>query len=146
MLLAAGLEPRTAVGILKAIIKATNETKTTEFDKLCNRFERLYKRRNVIAHGAWLRGNRPGSIKAQTVKSVGDVRIERHDYTALEILAVAHRVHAFRKDFIKFFREIGYWKRKHETLPDIDGPPIPLPHSPGQNPEIDDLAPTDDKS
>jgi hypothetical protein len=112
ILLASGMDPRTSMGILQGIVRRSDEAGAEEFDKLKSRFEKVYKRRNIVAHGVWRTGKRPKAIGTTSLKSVGDVRFDDSEYTPLEMIALAHRIHAFRGDLIKFFRKRGYWKRR----------------------------------
>ncbi|HEX4296287.1 MAG TPA: hypothetical protein VHZ29_19295 [Rhizomicrobium sp.] len=128
VLLASGMDARTSMGILQGLVRKLDDASIAEFDKIKNRFERLYKRRNVVAHSNWREGKRPKSISATALKSVGDVRLEVSEYTALEMIAVAHRIHAFRSDIVKFFRARGLWK----TAPSPKKPTSPNPQSTGE--------------
>jgi hypothetical protein len=118
VLLGSGMDVRTAMGILKGLFRLAlknDEPEFEAFNKLFNRFGKLYGRRNVVAHGAWRKGKRPKSIESTSLKTVGDIDAETSNYTALELVALAHRIHAFRVDLIKFLQ-------KHRLAPRSTSP------------------------
>lgn len=119
MLLASGMDPRTSIGILAGVTRRGGEEVAAEFDKLKSRFEKLYKARNIVAHSRWGKGKRPKSIGATNFKSVGDIRQEYSEYTALELIALAHRIYAFRRDLSKFMRRHGLWLQTSPEKPEV---------------------------
>lgn len=83
-----GMDARILLGLAKSLTGQLFHKDTDEFNKLADKLDKLGQKRNVVAHGSWTPGKRPGSIQTTHAKTVGRIRTERHEYTARELTAL----------------------------------------------------------
>jgi hypothetical protein len=121
LLLGSGMDNRTMAGLLRSVVQAVYPASADEFAKLIDRVLDEGKRRHIIAHAVWREGSRPGSMKTFSIRAVGEIKYEEHDFTAAEINRLAHRIKAVRLEFIRSMRRHGYFG----PLP--GKPPSPAP-------------------
>jgi len=122
MLLGSGMDSRTMIGLLKGIVREAFPDDADEFDKLADDLAQEGKRRNAIAHGVWRKGKRPNSIRTMSIRSVGQIKLDEHEYTAAEMDRLAERTKAARGELVKFLLRHGYMRT---SLPDKSSPPDP---------------------
>jgi hypothetical protein len=115
----AGMDYRIAVGLLRGVIRGLYPDQADEFDKRAEKLEKEGKRRHVIAHALWRQGRRPGSIQTTTLRSVGRIELERHEFTAEEMARLANRIRRARIAVVSWLRHLGYFDR---TPPSPDKP------------------------
>jgi len=108
--LVTGMDARVKLGILKAVFRARHPDDGDEFDKLADKLGRLGHVRNVVAHGHWLAGKRPGTIEAASWRSSNRLGVEMHAYTAKELHSVADRIKDCTWSLAEFVQPFGYWK------------------------------------
>src|SRR5262249_22796787 len=108
--LVTGMEARVKLGILKAVFRARHPHDGDEFDKLANKLGKLGHVRNVVAHGHWLAGDRPGTIGAASWRSSNRLAVDMHAFTAKELHSVADRIKDCTWRLAEFLQMRGYWK------------------------------------
>jgi hypothetical protein len=108
--LVTGMDTRVKLGILKAVFRARHPVDADEFDKLAEKLDKLGKVRNVVAHGNWVAGGRPGTIQATSWISSNKLGMKSHAFTAKELHSTADRIKDTTWEFAEFFQTRGYWK------------------------------------
>ena len=102
------MDSRTTAGLLRGLVQFAFPAEADEFSKLIDRLTDEGKRRNVIAHSVWRKGDRPGSVRTFAIRAVGEIRYEAHDFTAAEMERLAERIREVRRDLIRFMSRLGY--------------------------------------
>jgi hypothetical protein len=88
--LVVGMDIRVKLGLLRAVFHARRPADADKFDKIISKIDRLGKRRNLIAHGVWRLGNRPGSIECASFSAAGGrLKSEQHSFTVIELNGLA---------------------------------------------------------
>jgi hypothetical protein len=113
--LVTGMDARVKLGILKAVFRARHPDDGDEFDKLANKLGKLGQVRNVIAHGHWLAGQRPGTIEAASWRATNRLAVETHAFTARELHSAAERIKDCTWRLAEFLQARGYWKSSPPT-------------------------------
>jgi hypothetical protein len=108
--LVTGMDARVKLGILKAVFRARHPADADEFDKLAEKLDKLGKVRNVVAHGYWTVGDRPGTIEATSWISSTKLGMRAHAFTARELHSAADRIRDTTWQFAEFLQARGYWK------------------------------------
>lgn len=117
MLLGSGMDNRTMAGLLRGIIQGTFPNSADEFGRLVDRILDEGKRRNVIAHAVWRKGSRPASVQTFAIRAVGEIRYDKHDFTAAEMERLAARIKKVRREFVSFMNRHGYFRALHGRPP-----------------------------
>ena len=144
--LVTGLEPRTSLGILKAVFHSRHPNKSENLNALVDALAKLLRKRNIVAHGRWTKGNRPHTIECASFISSGELRVEIHAYTPEELNELAERISRKTFEFGEFLQANGYW-RPSPPLDETGGPTPAPPHRQAKNNRgKNSLAPSGDKS
>ena len=109
-----GMEVRLILGLSKSLVKYRYPKDIEEFERLVKRLEKLYGKRNLIAHGLWTKGDKPNSIRTLRVLTVGAVRMQPREYTIEESDGVATRIWECGRDLTTFLRNKGLLSKEEE--------------------------------
>lgn len=113
----AGMDSRTALGLLQSSFRARYPNDADEFDKIAKKLSTFSKTRNIIAHGRWQKGKRPNTIETKYFSAMGTLKVETHAYTAAEMMATATRMMETLQVFVRFLQGRGFWKSPPAHLP-----------------------------
>lgn len=113
MLVSAGMSDRTAIGLIKSMVRSYRPKTADEFDKIADKLLGDGETRDIIAHAMWDKGKRPGSISVSVLKTVGKVKHTRHEYTVKELHEVLLR-------FYDHFFDMMAWLIANELPIPID--------------------------
>jgi len=122
-----GMDVRVKMGLIKAVFRARFPKNADEFDKLIGKLNKLYDRRNTIAHGNWRTGKRPNSIATSWFKASGELGSSERGYTARELRLLAYLILERTTRLISFLQTHGFWR----GMPSLDklSEPNPPPNS-----------------
>jgi hypothetical protein len=137
--LVTGMEPRTALGILKAVFRARHPKDADALDKIADKLSKLLGVRNVIAHGKWRRGKRPRTIECTTFFSSTKLRAEVHAFTPDELNSTADRIKDCTWRLADFLQAHGYWKPSKPAEQFYEPTPEPQSRKRGNNRRKRDL-------
>lgn len=113
-----GMGAQTLVGMLKTLGRIRHEEDADEFDKLLDKINKAFSRRDTFAHAAWARGKRPNSAQPLLAKTVGRLRkTQEVDYTPKEILKWAE---TFGRLSLALMMFLGRWNLVPETTPQTE--------------------------
>jgi hypothetical protein len=115
MMMASGMDSRTMLGLLRGLLQAGFPASAEEFSKLAERIADEGKRRNIVAHAAWLPGNRRGSIRTFAIRTVGELRLDEHEFTAAELERLSGRIKSAREALVRFMIRRGYYSALRGT-------------------------------
>jgi len=121
--LVTGMSTRVAMGILRAVFRARHPSGGNELDRIADKLDKLGKVRDVVAHGRWTAGRRPGSIEAASFISSRKLGVRIHGFTAKELDATADRIKEETWNLATFLQKHGYWKPIEPPGPS----PLPTP-------------------
>lgn len=103
LILVSGMDSRTMLGLTKSFVAIQFPERADEFDRLADKLDKEGKRRNIVAHGWWLSGDRPNSIKTSVWKTIGRAKTEPHDYTVDELRNMAKRIYKLGRRLTEFW-------------------------------------------
>ncbi len=110
VLIGAGMTPRTVLGLMNGLFDLALAPDTAvAFKKLSDHILDCGQSRDAIAHGAWRKGKRPGSITTASVRAVGQIRLEQREFTVSEMTQLAERIRVDRLALLRFMRDRGYF-------------------------------------
>lgn len=121
-LLLNNMEARTTAGLLKVIFRARFFSDADEFDALVDKLMKEKSRRDVVAHGKWRLGKRPNTYSATMFKSVGQLGVDTHEFSADEMKALAARIRQKASAMVTFLNARGYWQPLEPPSPPDDLP------------------------
>ena len=104
------MDTRVKLSILKAVFRARHSADADQFDKLAEKLNKLREVRNVVAHGYWTAGDRPGTIQPTSWISSNKRGMKTHAFTARELHSAADRIRDTTWEFADFLQVRGYWK------------------------------------
>jgi len=107
----AGMDPRTVIGMLKAVVRARFVKDADEFDKLADDLDGLCRKRAIIAHGRWRPGKRPNTMETVSFKAIGELKISINAYTPKELKILRQNMLTSVRALGKFLKERGYSKK-----------------------------------
>ena len=107
-----GTDARTKLGLLRMLVGMRLPSDADEFNKLAKRIERAADARNIIAHGLWVAGQRPGTISTHAIKTIGHLTVTPHEYSVDELERLARRIVLLTDELIKFLETRKLWKQR----------------------------------
>jgi hypothetical protein len=76
-----GMDARTVIGMLKAVVRARHHADADQFDKLADKVDEMCRKRAIIAHGRWRPGKRPRTMETISFGAIGELKTQVHAYT-----------------------------------------------------------------
>jgi hypothetical protein len=115
----APLNLRTRLNILRALFRLgrDDENSNKTLEKICNRIEKVAKKRNKVVHAEWLRGDRDTAMMLSVTIRGGELRQSRAATSADWIAAIAKDIAEAAEKLEQFYDKYDVVEIKLETLP-----------------------------
>jgi hypothetical protein len=104
-----GMRDRPVAALTKSIFRLRYSDLADRFDKLIDSLLREGKRRDVIAHAVWNKGNRAGSIRTGVARPSNVFKLEEFEYTAAELRRLANRIYDKTVEIVSFLKPLGFF-------------------------------------
>jgi len=104
-----GMRDRAVAALIKSIFRLSYGDLADQFDRLLDTLLRDGKRRDVIAHSYWNKGERPGSIRTWVARPANVFKLDEFDYTAAELRRLANRIQEKHIKLVRFLQPLGFF-------------------------------------
>lgn len=103
---------RAVTGLIKSLYRLSWPDDADQFDKMVDSLVRDGKRRDIIAHAYWRKGNRPNSVSTWAAQPANVFRLQMYDYRGRELRALADRIQEKQIALIRFVQARGMFPRR----------------------------------